>query len=317
VSWCAGFGLSHSIDDGTYLLMCRRVIDAAAVLGDSVTVVLNGHTLPKLTMKDLASLYAPPALANVPVTEDRIASYAFAGGFVGVRAVSPFADVLPPALTAAGASPAEIVRIMKWIEDYNEPFSISFVNGMLTSRGGSHVAAVMDTLVKKLHPLLAKAAPDITIPLAAIRANMQLCINCQVANPSFDSQSKEQLTSDVPTAWVAAAVPDRFVRDVMEKTDIKDSVIDFVRSKSKEVCWCRWFKIINRSHEMFCCVQEAARSLRRKTSSTEAAIKGIPKLEDANWAGTKHAHECTLIVTEGDSAKALAVAGLSVVGRDK
>lgn len=43
---------------------------------------------------------------------------------------------------------------------------------------------------------------------------------------------------------------------------------------------------------------------------------GIPKLEDANKAGTKEASQCTLIITEGDSAKALAVAGLSVVGRD-
>merc|ERR1719487_2148922 len=46
-------------------------------------------------------------------------------------------------------------------------------------------------------------------------------------------------------------------------------------------------------------------------------IFGIPKLEDANWAGTKQSAECSLILTEGDSAKSLAVAGLSVVGRDK
>ena len=45
-------------------------------------------------------------------------------------------------------------------------------------------------------------------------------------------------------------------------------------------------------------------------------MQGIPKLEDANKAGTKESSQCTLIVTEGDSAKALAVAGLSVVGRD-
>ncbi|CAE7627527.1 top2 [Symbiodinium sp. CCMP2456] len=43
---------------------------------------------------------------------------------------------------------------------------------------------------------------------------------------------------------------------------------------------------------------------------------GIPKLEDANKAGTKQSRDCTLILTEGDSAKALAVAGLSIVGRD-
>ena len=43
---------------------------------------------------------------------------------------------------------------------------------------------------------------------------------------------------------------------------------------------------------------------------------GLTKLSDANNAGGKHGSKCTLILTEGDSAKALAVAGLSVVGRD-
>lgn len=45
-------------------------------------------------------------------------------------------------------------------------------------------------------------------------------------------------------------------------------------------------------------------------------LTGMAKLSDANNAGTKYARDCTLILTEGDSAKALAVAGLGVVGRD-
>lgn len=45
-------------------------------------------------------------------------------------------------------------------------------------------------------------------------------------------------------------------------------------------------------------------------------ITGLVKLEDANNAGTKNGSKCTLILTEGDSAKALAVSGLAVVGRD-
>jgi len=45
-------------------------------------------------------------------------------------------------------------------------------------------------------------------------------------------------------------------------------------------------------------------------------LLGLTKLSDANNAGTKHAKDCTLILTEGDSAKALAIAGLGVVGRD-
>ena len=46
-------------------------------------------------------------------------------------------------------------------------------------------------------------------------------------------------------------------------------------------------------------------------------MQGVPKLDDANDAGTRNSMECTLILTEGDSAKTLAVAGLAVVGRDR
>jgi len=40
------------------------------------------------------------------------------------------------------------------------------------------------------------------------------------------------------------------------------------------------------------------------------------KLTDANKAGTRQGRDCTLILTEGDSAKSLALAGLDVVGHD-
>ena len=39
-------------------------------------------------------------------------------------------------------------------------------------------------------------------------------------------------------------------------------------------------------------------------------------MDDANHAGTSKSKDCTLILTEGDSAKALAMSGLGVVGRD-
>lgn len=46
----------------------------------------------------------------------------------------------------------------------------------------------------------------------------------------------------------------------------------------------------------------------KKTDGTKTGtIRGIPKLEDANDAGGRNSDKCTLILTEGDSAKALAV----------
>lgn len=48
----------------------------------------------------------------------------------------------------------------------------------------------------------------------------------------------------------------------------------------------------------------------------KSKLTGIPKLEDANEAGTRNSDKCTLILTEGDSAKSLAMAGIEVIGRD-
>jgi DNA topoisomerase-2 len=48
-----------------------------------------------------------------------------------------------------------------------------------------------------------------------------------------------------------------------------------------------------------------------------ARCAGLTKLDDANDAGGRGSGACTLILTEGDSAKSLVVAGMSVAGRDK
>jgi len=61
---------------------------------------------------------------------------------------------------------------------------------------------------------------------------------------------------------------------------------------------------------------KAQTDLAKTSGSKKSKLKGIPKLEDANDAGTKNSLNCTLILTEGDSAKSLAVSGLGVVGRD-
>ena len=57
-------------------------------------------------------------------------------------------------------------------------------------------------------------------------------------------------------------------------------------------------------------------NLKKTDGKKQIKITGIPKLEDANKAGSKEAHKCTLILTEGDSAKTTAIAGISNLGRD-
>lgn len=62
---------------------------------------------------------------------------------------------------------------------------------------------------------------------------------------------------------------------------------------------------------------KAQTQLQKQSGKKQSKLKGVPKLEDANDAGTRNSIDCTLILTEGDSAKSLAVSGLGVVGRDK
>jgi DNA topoisomerase II len=61
---------------------------------------------------------------------------------------------------------------------------------------------------------------------------------------------------------------------------------------------------------------KAENELAKTSGSKKTKIKGILKLQDANDAGTKNSVNCTLILTEGDSAKTLAVSGIGLVGRD-
>ena len=56
--------------------------------------------------------------------------------------------------------------------------------------------------------------------------------------------------------------------------------------------------------------------MEKTSGKKKRKLTGIPKLDDANFAGSAKSKDCTLILTEGDSAKSLAMAGLSVVGRD-
>lgn len=84
---------------------------------------------------------------------------------------------------------------------------------------------------------------------------------------------------------------DKFIKDVM-----KSGVLDFVVSQAK--------------------AKEKIKVQKALSGKKASKIIGIPKLEDANHAGTKESSKCLLILTEGDSAKALAMSGLDIVGRD-
>jgi DNA topoisomerase-2 len=62
--------------------------------------------------------------------------------------------------------------------------------------------------------------------------------------------------------------------------------------------------------------QKELATVKKQDGVKSRVIRGIPKLVDANLAGTAKSSECTLILCEGDSAKASVVSGLSKKDRD-
>lgn len=168
---------------------------------------------------------------------------------------------------------------------------VSFVNSIATSKGGTHVNHVMDQLVKPIIDSIKKKEKGLEIKPVHVKNSMFIFINCLVENPSFDSQTKENLTLKAQSFGSKCQPIESFVKDIIKNTNIVEKIVSFTKAKQSA-------------------------QLKKTDGSKTSRLSGIPKLEDANFAGTKKSSLCTLILTEGDSAKTLAVSGLSVVGRD-
>ena len=169
---------------------------------------------------------------------------------------------------------------------------ISYVNCISTFKGGNHVKMVENDIIKKVEDQILKKNKNIKIKPQNIKENLVFFINSVIINPSFTSQTKEELKTKQNDFGSKCELSENFVKKVL-KTGIADQVLLYAKLKEESL-------------------------IKKKTDGKKVGnLKGIPKLEDANWAGTKKSSECKLILTEGDSAKAFAMAGRSVVGNDK
>jgi DNA topoisomerase-2 len=174
--------------------------------------------------------------------------------------------------------------------DFNGFEQISFVNGIWTLRGGKHVEYIVNQIVKKLTELITKKNKNVVIKPQAVKDNLFIFVKSVIVNPMFDSQSKETLTTPVAKFGSKAEVSDKFI-EKLYKSGIVDKILE-----------------ISALH--------GQKELKKTDGQKKKTLRGIPKLDDANWAGTDKSQKCTLILTEGDSAKTMAIAGLSQVGRD-
>ncbi|ELU41451.1 DNA topoisomerase 2 [Rhizoctonia solani AG-1 IA] len=171
---------------------------------------------------------------------------------------------------------------------------ISFANSIATTKGGTHVNMIAEQISKNLIAGIEKKNKGAKVKPQTIKNHMWIFVNSLIENPTFDSQTKEWLTLPSSKFGSRPHVSEDFMKRV-STTVAKSGIIDNVLSWAK-------FK---------------ADQENKKTDGTKRTrLTGIAKLSDANNAGGRHASECTLILTEGDSAKSLAEAGLSVAGRN-
>lgn len=176
--------------------------------------------------------------------------------------------------------------------DPNSGFNqISYVNGICTFRGGTHVKFVLDQITDKIMELMKQKNKAVNIKPAFIKDNITIFIDCVIEDPSFDSQTKETLATKASSFNVKCSLSNNFI-EKLANSGLIDEVLRFAQLKA---------------------MHELKKTDGKKTST----ITGLPKLEDAKWAGGKHALECRLILTEGDSAKTFAINGLDVIGKEK
>ena len=166
---------------------------------------------------------------------------------------------------------------------------VSYVNGISTGKGGKHIDYILNQIVRKLVIYIEKKK-KIKVKPITIKEQLMLFINCVIENPTFDSQTKDYMNLPVKKFGSTCNVSDKFIEKIA-KMGVMEAAISLNEIK-------------------------ANRNAKKTDGRKIRTIRGIPKLIDANKAGTCRSNECILILCEGDSAKAGIVSGLSMEDRN-
>jgi len=249
------FGLDNLTDDIVSLLK-KRVYDIAACTHKGVSVYLNDKNININTFEDYIKLYY---------------------------------DKLPSDLVYQEFNPRWKVGVL--FDNHSGFTQVSFVNGVCTYQGGTHVQHVLDQITKELIAHIKEKHKNTTVKSSYIKDNITLFIDCTIEDPSFKSQTKEELTTKISEFGSRCEMNADFIKKII-KTGIVDEIVRLADFKN---------------------MGELTKTDFKKTNN----IKSIEKLDDAHLAGTRRAKECNLFLTEGDSAKAFAMSGLDKLGRDR
>lgn len=249
------FGLSRFTDDIVRLFQ-KRAFDVCACTPANVKVTYNGSPIDVKNFEKYVDLYIGPKTVT-----PRVHEYSACGRWEVVIAMSP--------------------------DGYKQ---VSFVNGINTTLGGTHVEAINRQIIHKVTESIQAKHKQMTVKPQFIRDHLFVFVKAVLVNPTFSSQTKTECTSKATSFGSKMDIDDECIKKI-GKLGLMNEVIALAKHK-----------------EM--------RELNKTDGKKRMTLKDVPKLDDANKAGTTQSHKCTLILTEGDSAKTFAISGLSVVGRD-
>jgi len=244
------FGIENLTTDIINLLK-KRVYDISAVTDKNVKVKYNGTILPIKNFEQYIDMY---------IGDKNVCKRVYESDENGRW---EYAVSLTPA---------------------NQFLHISFVNGIYTSQGGKHTEYIINQITRKLADFIEKKK-KVKVNMNTIKDQIILFLRCDIENPSFQSQTKDYMSTSYTNFGSRCEVSDKFIEKVA-KLGIMDTVCAITEIKEH-------------------------RAAKKSDGSKTRVIHGIPKLTDANWAGTDKSKNCILIITEGDSAKTGVVSGLS------
>jgi DNA topoisomerase-2 len=189
-------------------------------------------------------------------------------------------------------------------QDFNERWSVgvvydpsnefrhmTFVNKISTYDGGTHLNYIINQIIDKItNSILSQSKyKSLKIRPAQVKDNLTVFINTSLENPIFGSQTKDALKTKSTDFKIKCEIDDKFIAKIC-KSGLMDEIVQLAQFKQ---------------------LSELDKSAKKVTN-----LKKIVKLEDARFANSKQGYKCTLILTEGDSAKKFAIDGFDVVGRD-
>jgi len=255
------FSVEGIIDD-MIAVFHTRVVELAALVGKDVKVTWNNNTIASNTFEKFIKLFLRDGMTGFAYEE-----------------CGPRWEV--------GAILAR--HLYSDEEELPEDKHISFVNGINTKKGGKHVETVTRKVLTDFCDVAKTKKVD--IKPGQLKNSIVLFINSTIVNPSFDSQSKEFLTT---SATAFGSRPDYSGK--LTQNLVKLGLLEEAK---------------------YLLAAKNLRDAKKTDGKKHSVIRGMTKLEDALWAGTAKSKECTLILTEGDSAATSAISGLKEVGREK